>query len=227
MDIEYPPLADLVAVNLSHYRTTADLEHGLHFTGLPTPYVSGHAFEAGEKFALGSTEIRAFPNPQAKVAFLEFTGAGLSHLSERLAVKEAMMATLGSRILSSDKRQVEAAETAAIHRASENSVLASLAQSASSVVTRAMEWCAMWAGIQAMPSLVLNTDYLPSGMTSQDVTALVSAWQSGAISKATLYDNLQRGEIARQGVTYEDEEQQLMIEGPSLADIDTADGNGQ
>src|SRR5678810_454267 len=37
--IDHPPLVDLVDVNLSHYRTSADQEHGAHFTALPTPYI--------------------------------------------------------------------------------------------------------------------------------------------------------------------------------------------
>ena len=36
-----PPLLSLVDTNLSMYRTSADLEHGRHFTALPTPYVTG------------------------------------------------------------------------------------------------------------------------------------------------------------------------------------------
>ena len=40
-DVDRPPLLDLVDINLSHYRTSADLEHGRHFTGLPTPWVAG------------------------------------------------------------------------------------------------------------------------------------------------------------------------------------------
>jgi hypothetical protein len=39
-EVDEPPLIDLVNVNLSHYRTCADLEHGAHFTGLPTPYIT-------------------------------------------------------------------------------------------------------------------------------------------------------------------------------------------
>ena len=35
------PLADIIAVNLDHYRLNADYKHGLHFTALPTAWVSG------------------------------------------------------------------------------------------------------------------------------------------------------------------------------------------
>ena len=53
---------------------------------------------------------------------------------------------------------------------------------------------------------MLNTDYNPTGMTGQDLTALVSAWQGSAISYETFYENLQRGEIANTDRTAEDEQ---------------------
>ena len=40
-EVKKPPLLDLFDLNLSHYRTTADLEHGAHFTGLPMLFISG------------------------------------------------------------------------------------------------------------------------------------------------------------------------------------------
>jgi hypothetical protein len=226
-----PPILDLVNVNLSHYRTTADYEHGLHFTGLPTPVVTGHSFEVDEQgrprntFALGSSAIQAFASPQARAAYMEFTGAGLSTLSKRLEEKENMMAALGARMLANEKRQAEAAETAAIHRSGENSVLASLANAASSAIARGLNWCAGWEGAgDASVVVELNTDYLPAGMTAQELSELVKAWQAQAISHETLYDNLQRGEIARQGVPFEEEKTAIETEGPALG---TMDGTGQ
>lgn len=211
-----PPILDLANVNLSHYRTTADYEHGLHFTGLPTPVVYGHTFEKGEKFALGSTVVKAFAHPEAKAEFMEFKGEGLKQLAARLDEKESMMAALGARMLASEKRAAEAAETAAIHRSGENSVLASLANAASAALTKALTWCAQWAGVQKPAAVELNTDFLPTGMSAQEMGELVKAWQGGAISHETLYDNLKRGEIAQQGVTFEQEVGKIQGEGPKL-----------
>ena len=36
--VEKPPLLDLAKINISHFRSEVDLEHGTHFTALPTPY---------------------------------------------------------------------------------------------------------------------------------------------------------------------------------------------
>jgi hypothetical protein len=211
-----PPILDLADVNLSHYRTTADLEHGLHFTGLPTPVVTGHTFDTGETFALGSSIVKAFENTQAKAYFMEFTGAGLGGLEKRLEKKEEMMAALGARLLGAQKRTAEAAETAAIHRSGENGVLASLAIGASQAISRALNWCAQWGGVQEEAKVELNTDYLPTGLSAQELLALVQSWQAGAISHETLYDNLQRGEIAQQGVPFEEEQAKIEAEGPAL-----------
>jgi hypothetical protein len=226
-----PPILDLANVNLSHYRSSADYEHGLHFTGLPTPIVTGHSFDVAEgqprqTFKLGSSEIQAFPNPQAKVEFLEFTGQGLQQLSKRLEEKENMMAALGARMLASEKRAAEAAETAAIHRSGENSVLASLANAASGAISRALTWCAEWEGAAGKVVLELNTDYLPTGMSPQEISELVKAWQAGAISHATLYDNLARGEVTRQGVKFEEEKTEIEAEGPKLGTMVDGAGGG-
>lgn len=215
-DVAKSPILDLANVNLSHYRSTADYEHGLHFTALPTPIVTGHTFDTGETMALGSSKVKAFDNPQAKAFFLEFQGEGLSNISKRLEEKEQMMVSLGARMLASQQKGVEAAETAAIHRSAENSVLASLSNGASAAISKALTWCAMWVGVQEPVKVELNTDYLPTGMSAQELTSMVDSWQKGAISHETLYDNLQRGEIAQQGVSFEDEQARLELEGPPL-----------
>jgi hypothetical protein len=130
--VDKPPLLDLVEVNLSHYRTTADYEHGLHFTGLPTPVVTGFYSDAQDaQLRIGSGTAWLLPDPTSKAFYLEFTGQGLSELREALRAKEAMMATLGARILAPERKVSETAQAAAIHQAGENSVLASIAQSIS------------------------------------------------------------------------------------------------
>jgi hypothetical protein len=210
--VDKPPLLDLVDVNLSHYRTTADYEHGLHFTGLPTPVVTGfYSDEQSAQMRIGSGTAWLLPDPAAKAFYLEFSGQGLSELREALRAKEAMMATLGARILAPEKRQVETAQTAAIHRAGENSVLASIAQSISIGLTHCLEWMANWAGYDPEVSVRLNKDYLPNSMTYQDVQALVQSWQAGAISHETLFDNLVKGEIIREDVSFDDEKERIEL----------------
>jgi hypothetical protein len=50
--VDKVPLADIIAINLDHYRLTADYKHGMHFTALPTAWVSG--FDKNSSLRIGS-----------------------------------------------------------------------------------------------------------------------------------------------------------------------------
>ena len=208
--VDKPPLLDLVDVNLSHYRTTADYEHGLHFTGLPTPVVTGYySDDKSASLRIGSGTAWLLPDPQSKAFYLEFTGQGLGELREALRSKEAMMATLGARILAPEKRAAEAAQTANIHRSSENSVLASIAQSISVGLTHVMEWLRDWSNITGEVKVELNRDFIPNSMTAQDIDVLVKSWQAGAISANVLFENLVAGDIISQDTSFDDEQERI------------------
>ncbi len=219
-DLDEPPLIDLVDLNMAHYRVTADYEHGCHFTGLPTAYVTGFSPPLGadgeptQQFYIGSTTAWVFTDPQAQVGFLEFTGQGLGALKENLDRKEQQMAVLGARMLFAEKRQVEAAETAAIHRSGENSVLAALATG----VSEALEWAlgvfAQWAGATGDVVYQLNRDYNPAMLSAQDITALLKTVQSGEMTSEEFFQLLQRADIIDSEKTFEEHQEQVAVVAP-------------
>ena len=84
VNIERSPVADLTSINLSHYRNSADLEHGRHYTALPTPWVAGFKLNGDEKLTIGSQVAWVSEDPNANAGFLEFTGQGLHALEEAL-----------------------------------------------------------------------------------------------------------------------------------------------
>jgi len=209
-DVEAPPLIDLVYANISHYKTTADYEHACHFTGLPTPVISGYTREnESDKLYIGSTSAWVFPDPKAKASYLEFSGQGLGALENNLTRKEQMMAILGARMLSSDKKGVEAADTASIHRSGENSVLSGISQTLTKALTKALQIMDIWLGGTGESYIELNTDFLGMPLNAQELTALVGAWQSGAISQETLFNNLKRGELYSDSETFEEEQAKI------------------
>jgi hypothetical protein len=204
-DIEKPPLLDLVDVNFSHYRTSADLEHGRHFCGLPTPYALGFNSQEGE-LHIGSATAWISDNHEAKVGMLEFTGQGLNSLKEALAEKKQQMAELGSRILEEPRKGIEAADSIRMRQGAEQSALQSIAASISNGLTSVLRWHAMWAGADtATVSVKLNQDFVDAEMNPQEFTALMAALQAGLLSFETFYWNLQKSEIARPGIDVETE----------------------
>lgn len=224
-ELDEPPLIDLADVNLAHYRTTADYEHGCHFTGLPTAVISGYQPEnKDEKLYIGSSSAWVFPDPNAKASYLEFTGQGLGALRENLDRKEQQMAVLGARMLFAEKRAVEAAETAAIHRTGENSVLAALA----TAVSEGLEWALGvfrdWAGASGEVVYQINRDYNPAALDASLLTAYLKAVQAGEMSSQTFYELLQRADVADAERTYEEERELIDAKPPPRPVV--ADGQG-
>lgn len=215
-EIDEPPLIDLVDVNLSHYRTTADYEHGCHFTGLPTPVVSGYTPEAQEggtptRFCIGSMTAWVFPRPDAKATFLEFTGQGLNCLKDNLERKEGFMAILGARMLEVNvKGGVESANTAALHRGGEQSMLSSVAQAISMGIEKALKvFCRFASAETEGVEFDLNRDFFPVPMDALTLTSIIAGWQNGAYSYDSMLKLLQKGEMVDPDRTVEEEKKKI------------------
>ena len=210
--VEKPPLGDIIAVNLDHYRLDADYKHGIHFTALPTAWVSGFAKDA--TLRIGSSTAWTTDTVGAAAGFLEFTGQGLSTFERAMDRDERLMAVLGSRLLAEQKRVGETAEAMEIRQGGENSILAHIATSVSGSLTQMLRWAYWWNSTEETPEAVpesevlftLNTDYSIKGMAAAEVVALVQAWQSRALSTDTLHELFRRGEILPEGRTNEEEQ---------------------
>jgi hypothetical protein len=216
-DCQKPPIYDLACLNLSHYRTIADYEHGAHFTGLPMLFLAGVQLGEGEKVPLGSTNAVTSPDPQADGKFIEFTGQGLGALKDRAAEKEAGMAAIGARMLAPEKAGVEAEGALKLRHSGESAVLTTIAKMVGAGLTRVLRIMADWEGIDAEVSVEMNTDFIEMVMTPQEIDALVKAWQTGAISRQTLHENLQAGEIVAPDVTAEEEEARIGDAPPTVS----------
>ena len=195
--VQKPPLIDLANVNISHYRTSADLEQGNFLTSQPTPYITGLKADQMGDFPIGSGSMWFLPE-SSNVGMLEYQGAGLTFLENALTRKQQMMAQLGARLLEDSRRSVESAETLRVRSSGESSVLANLANNCSMGLEQCLEWYVDWEGLNPdIVEVTLNTDFLDKRLDPTELRELVSAWQSGAIPLDDLIYNLQRGEILR------------------------------
>lgn len=210
------PLYDLAKVNLNYFQTSVDYAHGAHFTALPTSYISGHQVPEGTSIKLGSTAFHIFSNPQAKMQFLEFTGDGLQTLERKMQASKQSMAILGARILQSESGAQIAENTLAMKTSGERSVIISIADTASRGIKKVLEIMSMWLGENTAIKFELNTDYNLTTMTTKEINELTTAWLSGGISHHDLFQNLQKGEIIDNSVTFEEWQTQKDEESPKL-----------
>lgn len=220
--VEKPPLLDLAKVNISHFRSEVDLEHGTHFTALPTPYVTGYQGESSEKLKIGSTAVWVINDPSAKVGFLEFSGAGLSTLENRIAVKEKRMSILGARLLLDEKKTAEATETLQMRKSGENAVLTNVASTISDGIASFLKDIAFFENI-ASENLIyeINTDYNLTMIEPQLLAQIIAGIQSGDIPNEVLYDALLKGELMPKTIqSYEDYQAKLEQAAPQVTPSD-------
>jgi hypothetical protein len=211
-EVDEPPLIDLIDLNLDHYRLSADLKHGLHFGGLPTAVISGYAPEnKGDKLYIGSASAWVFPDPQASASYLEFTGQGLTPISAEMTKVEERMAVVGARLLATEKKDSETAQTANIHRAGESSVLSNIGQTIGIMLSKALTIFSKWAGVDQEVEVEMNDEFMPPEVTPQELTGWLQSWQAGApgFSDQGFFDLLKQRELVAPDVTLEDEQERI------------------
>ena len=211
-----PPLMSLVDTNLSMYRTSADLEHGRHFTALPTPYVTG--IDGDSELKIGSGSAWILPDSSSRAGYLEFTGQGLQALEKAVEEKRSIMAGLGASLLQNQKTGVESAESLKLRQNSEASVLVGAVLSVQEGIAKALSIMAEWEGVSGDIEVSLNTDFSDTRISAEDLTALMGAWQSGGISHETFLHNMKKGEVIPDDVSVEDERERIDIQNPMNLD---------
>jgi len=173
--VEKLPMADIIAVNLDHYRLEADYKHGVHFTALPTAWVSG--FDKTSSLRIGSSTAWVTETAGATAGFLEFTGQGLTTFERAMDRDERLLAVLGSRLLEGQKKVGETAQAIELRQSGENSILGNIAVNVSASLTQLLRWAHWWNSTEESPDDVtteqvlveLNTDFSTKGLGPQEI----------------------------------------------------------
>lgn len=206
IEVDEPPLVDLVDMNVAHFQVTAAYENGCHWSGIPTLAITGHEVKEGDEIKVGGSNALVLPAPTARVELIEVGTSGFAALEKNLDRKEAQMVVLGSRLLEVQKPGIEAAETALIHRSGEQSVLSNISHTMSTGISAALVTFVRWAGSKEHASFRLNTDFFNTPLSAPLLKEIVAGWQAGAYSDETKFKLLQRGEVYEPDASFEDEQ---------------------
>lgn len=215
-DVQRPPLLPVCNLALSHYRNSADYEHGMHFTALPTAWAAGFDVGKDSSLEIGST-VAWIGETGARAGYLEFTGAGLRSIMEAMEAKERRMAVVGARFLEEQAQSQQDTATAVRYRHSgDKSMLAVIADTASEGVTKLLGYMLQWMTSGPVPQDVLDgityqlhTDFNPNGLDPQACAVLLQKLVAGSISFDTYFFNMQRGEMYPDGWTPDDEKRAM------------------
>ena len=210
-DVQKPILQDLVDLNLAHYRNSADLEHGIHYAALPTPWGVGlPADENGNapQVKIGPDQFLCADDPNAKFGVLSFAG-DLENLENAIKQKENQMMSLGARYLETGRLTAENPVAMKMRYGGEHAALGNIADAASQAWTQVLRIWVQWqGGDPAEVSVKFNKDFSSGRLPARDLTALLKGWKEG-LPDHVLYENLIAGEMIHPGVSLDDFRQML------------------
>lgn len=196
--VDKSPLEDLAEVNILHYGNSATVEESAFISSQPTLFFTTNIDQ--EEFQkwnpngiqIGSPCGYSLGKAGGDAKMLQ---ANESQLARTVMIdKEAQMLMIGARIVQQSSGQ-ETAEAARIRYSSDNSVLGTIAGNVSEALKLAILDAELYmTGTVNEEGTVfwLNQEFFDATLTSQDVLALIQAWQQGFIAKADVRTKLRQ-----------------------------------
>jgi len=216
-----PPLMDIANINLNYYGVAVERRNVIHFVG--NPFFMGKGINTRDDkgnaltITLGSSIAQIFQEPNADMKIVETQGTGLAFNESYLNDCKSTMAALGARLLVPESNAQISENTMQMKTAGYRATIMQIANTASRAITQALKIIAEWEGQNPDEvKLELNTDYNLSEMDAQTITALVQAWQTGAIRQEDMFKKLQKGEIIESGIIFDDYKSNLEVTSPTL-----------
>lgn len=202
-----PPLIGVARASLALYRLDADYRHQLYSTGQET-WVTINA-ESPSFLGSGVTvSLKGEPGLQPDAKYVGPSGTGIDAHRTAIQDERANAVAAGSALFDNEQGQGESGEARKLRLGAQRATLTSIALASAAGLEKALRFAAMFVGQDPNDIVVKpNLQFVDQVMNPLDAANLVKVWQAGAISKQTLYENLQRGEVASAERTFEEEEE--------------------
>ena len=204
--VDMPPLYALCALNIAHYRNSADYEESVFITGQATPVLTGLTQQWVDTVLKGTVQLgsrAAIPLPVGGAASLLQMGERSAGF-EAMEHKEKQMVALGAKLVESKAVQRTATE-AKQDKSAEDSTLTTVTKNVSAAIRFALEWCSIFAGTTTVATDAnndtaivynLNTDFDISAMSPEEVKLYIEAWQKDALTFGEMRTGLRRAGLA-------------------------------
>lgn len=196
--LETPPLYDIAKVNIAHYRNIADLEDAAYVVGQPMVHINTGETSATEWADLnpGGVEFGSRKGIVTKGGGIELVQAAENNLIRQAKLdKENEMVMLGAQLIIRGG-QAETAEAARIRAGAEASVLDMLTNDLSEDMEAALEDMARFMGLPTDGiEYQLSTDFFESGLSPQDLSAILQAKTLGVVARYDVRQMIRSGRI--------------------------------
>ncbi len=210
MDAE-PLLDDLADVNVAHWQSQSDQRNILHFARVPVLFQSG--VPEDERVVISAGMVSTASDPQADMKWVEHNGHAIGAGRQDLKDLEFQLETFGLQLLVA-KTQHSATE-AVLDAEKETSQLGMTADALKDALEQAMVYMARFGGLgDIAPEVEVNKDFGATTMSAQEATVLLSAVNSGQMSRDTFLRELARRGMIRPDLDVDEEAERLASQEP-------------
>jgi hypothetical protein len=207
-DVEQSPLLDIADLNLSHYRTYAELEWGRMYTALPVYYAPTRDEDGASIYSIGPSVVWEVPADAEPPGILEYKGQGLKALETALSSKEDQIAAIGGRLLPGGNKGSESPEQAKRTSLGEQALLLDAVQATGFGMTQVVRWWLMWRDVPLDQSAgidySLNRNFGYDGPDARVLRSLQQLHDDGKIPIQVLYEALIATEFLDPEITVDD-----------------------
>lgn len=193
-----PLLDDLADVNIAHWQSQSDQRNILSRARLPLLFAAGFATE--DKIIIAPTAATITSNSDAKLGWVEHSGRAIEAGRTDLKDLEFQMEAHGMQLLVA---KTQSATGEALDAAKETSILAMTADALQDALEQALTWMADYGGLSGDITAKVNKEFGSGIMTAPEMTVLLSAVNTGNLSRVTFI-----GELAKRGIIAPDTDAQ-------------------
>lgn len=207
-EIEKPPVQDIARLNISHYRSYAQLEHGRFYTGLPVYYVNVTGGNDLPEYTLGPSVVWLV-DKDSKPGIIEFNGQGLKFLENALSQKEMQAATLGGRLMGVTQESTAESDNALkIKESNEHALLLNVAEVIDFGLTKLIKLWAWWQDVSETQiktiEYAVSKSFIFDQMAAREFRAIHAMYVDGVLPVQVLYDYFKRAEVIPDWITMEE-----------------------
>ena len=201
-EVEKPPILDILTLNMSHYKTYAQLEHGRYYTSNPVYYVSGS--QEDDEYHIGPSVVWEIGDGQ-KAGLIEFTGHGLKSLEGGLEQKETQVASLGGRLLGDSKTAGQSDNQVKLKDRNEQSLLLNVTTVLNENFTYLLMVFSEWLNERPDENLEfrVNQDFLIDNAGAREFRAITMMYESGILPIEIIYETFLKADVIPEYVSFE------------------------
>lgn len=211
-----PPLLDLAHLNAQHWRSSSDQDTVLHVARVPILFGAG--FEEGTELTIGSSDAIRTSNHEARLQYVEHSGAAVEAGRASLQDLEERMAALGAELLLKRQTGEKSATEAAIESAAATCDLAAIVESLEDAFNLAFFFMTLYAKKGTEPTVTFFKDFAVEALGAADMDVLMKLNTVGAVSSRTLVEEAKRRKLLREEVDFEEEQEMILEEAATVAE---------